>query len=156
DELEDCYAEQLELADDATTRQSVLVKLGNLRREKLGNPSGALEVYRQVAEQAPSHFGAQAALNSLLESEDFVLRREAASVLVTVYERTQAAADLLRVYRVLVEVEEDPIERVQVLESAVELAQNKIGDATQAFELCVRAIEEGVGHVELEPWTTRL
>ena len=156
EDLEDCYLEQLELADDAATRQTVQVKLGNLRREKLNNANGALDVYRQVADQAPSHLGAQAALNELLKSEDFVLRREAAGVLVSVYERTNAPADLLRVYRVLVEVEEDPVERVQVLDSAVGLAEDRLQDSSQAFDLCVRAIEEGVGHVELGPWTSRL
>lgn len=156
EDLEECYLEQLELADSPDARHGVMVKLGNLRREKLNNASGALDVFRQVAEQAPSHQGARAALSGLLESEDSVLRREAAEVLVSVYQRTHAPADLLRVYRVLVDVKDDPVERVEVLDAAVELAQGELQDSVQAFELCVRAIEEGVGHVELGPWTARL
>lgn len=156
DDLEECYQAQLELADGAQTRHEVMVLLGNLRREKLGNASGALDAYRQVAEQEPHHVGVQAALDQLLASEDSVLRREAAEVLVEVYKRTDNPTELLRVYGVLVDVKEDPVERVEVLDAAVKLAQDRLGDSNRAFESCVRAIEEGAGHVELGPWTQRL
>lgn len=156
DDLEECLLQQLDLAADPDIRNGVLVRLGNLRRDKLDNSSGALDVYRQVADQAPSHSGVQAALNTLLASKDSVLRREAAEVLVDVYQRTRAPAELLRVYQVLVEVTDDPVERLEVLEAAVNLAQNELQDWSRAFDLSVKAIETGVGHVELGPWTERL
>jgi tetratricopeptide (TPR) repeat protein len=156
DDLEECYLEQLDLATDSDARHAIMVSLGDLRREQLDNAAGALDAYRQVAEQAPQHVGAQQALNALLERGDSQLRGESAEILAEVYERTNEPAQLLRVQRVLADVKDDPVERVEVLDAAVKLAQERLGDSGQAFDLCVRAIREGVGHVELGPWTQRL
>jgi golgin subfamily B member 1 len=155
-ELEDTLLARLELATENETRASVWVTLGNLRRLHLKDPNGALDAYRKVTEIAPSHAGARAALTEMLQSPEAQHRREAAEILVPVFRGTNDHQALLGAYRVLVEVKEDPLERVEVLELATTLAEQELSDLNQAFELTVRAIREAVGHTDLGPWIVRL
>lgn len=156
EELEDALLTRLELATDDETRASVWVTLGNLRRLRLNEPNGALDAYRKVTEIAPSNVGAREALTQMLSAPEASHRREAAEILVPVFRGANEARALLDTYKVLVDVKDDPLERVEVLELATTLAEQELADSNQAFELTVRAIREAVGHTDLGPWITRL
>lgn len=155
-ELEDTLLTRLDLATDDDTRASVWVTIGNLRRLHLNEPNGALDAYRKVTEIIPSHEGARAALSEMLTAADALHRREAAEILIPVFRASNDARALLGAYQVLVEVKDDPLERVEVLELATTLAEEELSDANQAFDLTLRAIREATGHTDLAPWITRL
>src|SRR5690606_19372543 len=96
------------------------------------------------------------ALLAVMHGEDATHRRQAAQILVPVYETEHDAQKLIEVYRVLIETTEDPVERLDVIEQSIDIAEEGLNDGDLAFELALRAIREGAGHTDLAPWVTRL
>jgi tetratricopeptide (TPR) repeat protein len=81
DELGDSYEAHLDIVDDDAERLAMLARLGDLRREHLGDLEGALETYRRALSLDTTHGPSRSALEKLLEVEDLPTRREAAEVL---------------------------------------------------------------------------
>lgn len=152
EDLADTYDTLLELAGNQAERLELLLRVGDLRRTHLSNAGGALEAYRQITDSNPSHEGARAALEMMLSGDDSLNRREAAEILRPLYEAARDDVRLLAVLRTLVEVQEDPVARVEVLEQAVRVAADRLDDKQAALLLTVRALRDGVGHVDLRPW----
>jgi tetratricopeptide (TPR) repeat protein len=156
EELADVLGMLLELASDDAERLALLTTIGDLRREHLSNPGGALEAYREVTETDPQHELARAALEMMLESEDPLNRKEAAEILMALYEADGDDKNLLVALKTLVDAEQDPIDRLQALERAAGVARDRLHDNDSALELTVRAVRDAVGHTDLKPWLDEL
>ena len=156
DELIECLEAQVELAHGEDLRLAALARIGDLRREQLRDWEGALLAYREVIEARPSHEAARAALVELLQDEQSLTRRQAAELLAPVYRGEAEHAQLLGVLQVLIDATEDPLERLDVLQEAVDVAEHGLNDYGRAFELTERAVRDGVSHTDLSPWLERL
>src|SRR5690606_40760572 len=65
----------------------------------LAIPSAALDAYREVAGGSPSHPGMRESLLTMMNGDDAIYRREAAQILVPVYEAEQNSEKLIEAYR---------------------------------------------------------
>ncbi len=156
EELADVLGMLLELASDEAERLALLTTIGDLRREHLSNPGGALEAYREVTDLQPTHERAREALELMLESEDPLNRKDAAEILMPLYEADGDDARLLNVLATQVDAEQDPLERLQALERAVSVARDRLDDNERALGLAVRAVRDAVGHADIKPWLHEL
>ncbi len=101
----------------AVDRQlGLLIKLGELRRDKLGKPGDAALAYEAILERQPGHVAALAALETL-------------------YERLGREKDLLRILEFRAEGTGDPRERAQLFGRIAEVkhARGDIDGAIAAF-----------------------
>ncbi len=155
-ELGDAYEQHLDIVEDDAARLDLLAKLGDLRRDHLGELGGALETYRRALTIDTSHGASRTALEKLLEIDDVPTRREAAQILRPIYEADGDHERLLKVLEIDVEAAEDPVTRLELLETAMRVAEGPIGDAGRAFGYAVQAVREAVGHTDLEPWLEHL
>lgn len=156
----DNLVETIEMHVDAAVsdaeRLELLARLGDLKREHLGEFGSALEVYRRALSIDPSHPASRAALELLLEAEDLRIRREAAQVLLPILETERAHSKLLFVLEIRIATSEDVQERLSGLERAVGVAEGPLGDPVRAFDLAERGLRQALGHADLLPWLERL
>jgi tetratricopeptide (TPR) repeat protein len=144
----------LGLAEDTASKLGLLGRLGDVRRQFLGDLPGALDAYRQALLLDPTHPQSRLALELLLEVEE--ARREAASILHPLYESDGDFERLLRVLDIEIETADNPGERLESLESAVRTAVGPLGDPARAFTYACRAVREAVSDPSLESWFSRL
>ncbi len=156
EDLADAIGMLLDEPLEQEERLDLLASLGDLRRHHLSNPGGALEAYRQITGMDPSHARAREALRAMLESDDPLNRKEAAEILMPLYEGDGDDARLLGVLETVVDAEQDPLDRLVALQRAVEVASDALSDSAKAFDLTVRAVGEAVGHTDPQQWLQRL
>lgn len=153
-ELEESLEKQLELATDQNDRVSLLAMVGHLRIEKLETLSGGLEAYRDALTLDPSHGPTRAALEKLLENEN--ARAEAAALLRPLYESENANDKLLAVLEIQAKSATDSGERLDVLATAVEVAERGLNDPKRAFGLGARGLEEAAATDDVRAWLERV
>jgi tetratricopeptide (TPR) repeat protein len=145
---------ELGLADEPDDRVALLVRLGDVRRLRLGDTSGALDAYRQGLQLDPSHEPSRAALEALLDAPE--ARREAAETLRPLYEGDADHEKLLRTLDIEAEAAELPAERLRALARAAALAGGPLGDPGRAFDYTARAAREALSDPSLPDWLARL
>ncbi len=156
DELGDSYDAHLDIVEDDAERLAMLARLGDLRREHLGDLEGALETYRRALSLDTTHGPSRSALEKLLEVDDIPTRREAAEVLHPIYEADGDNERLLKVLEIEIDTADDPMSRLEGLERAMQVADAALGDQSRAFGFAERAVREAAGRAELEPWLEQL
>jgi tetratricopeptide (TPR) repeat protein len=119
DELAETLERHLEIAESSESQLSILVRLGDLRREHLADLDGALEAYRRALDLDASHGPSRAALERLLEADQNVARREAAQILHPNYEADGDHERLLKVLEIEITTSEDPLERLERYKAAI-------------------------------------
>ncbi len=152
-ELEESLEKQLDLATDTHDRVSLLAMMGNLRIEKLDTLAGGLEAYRDALTIDPSHAQTRAALEKLLENES--ARAEAAALLRPLYETENANDKLLAVLEIQAKAAE-PHERLDVLATAVDVAERGLNNPKRAFGLAARGLEEAASTDDVRAWLERV
>jgi len=153
-DLVDTLEADLGLADSAFDKLGLLARLGDVRKAKLKDVSGAIEAYRQALAINPSHVPSRTALEALLE--DSVGRREAAAILRPLYEADGLHEKLLRVLEIEAENADSASERLALIAQAVGVAEGPLGDAVRAFGYASRGLREAVGDPELPEWIERV
>ncbi len=156
EELSETLERHLDIAESDTERLELLAKLGDLKREHLNDVPGSLEVYRRALGIDARHAPSRAALERLLDAEEPLARREAAQILHPIYEAESDHEHLLRVLEIEVTTSDDALDRISGLESAMRVAESKLGDSKRAFGYAERAVRAAVGHADLEPWFQNL
>lgn len=156
DELAEAYTTHLDVVETDAERLDLLARLGDLRRLKLRDLEGALEAYRRALTLDTTHAASRAALDQLLDAEDSQARREAAAVLHPIYEGEGAHEALLKVIEIEVGAAEDPLDRLQALEKALQIAEHSLSDSRRAYDYAERALREAAGHTELLQWLDHL
>lgn len=145
---------ELSLADEPSDRSALLVRLGDVRRLRLGDTAGALDAYRQALLLDPSDGASREALEALLDSPE--ARREAAETLRPLYEADADHEKLLRTLDIEAEAAEMPAERLRALARAAALCEGPLADPRRAFDYTARATREALGDSSLPDWLARL
>lgn len=114
-------AESARSARDGAGELDVLVRLGSVHLEKLGDADAAIAIYHRVLERQPSHEGVLSALVALhREREDWAAAADALERLANVREGEEAIATQYAI---------------------AELAEAKLGDAARAEQALRRAYD---------------
>jgi tetratricopeptide (TPR) repeat protein len=139
EELADVIERQLVLIspDDRQTVCELKFRLGELRETKLGAPAESLAAYRDILEMDPLHEGARSALEKRLQDEDFQL--EVSRILEPIYEEQGEWEQLVRVYEIQVQGQQDPTTQVELLLKIGDLWGQKLGESPKAFDAYRRA-----------------
>ncbi|MEZ4293438.1 MAG: hypothetical protein R3B70_00555 [Polyangiaceae bacterium] len=128
----------LEETLDERRRIEFLERLGDVYRERSGQPEKALACYRAVlAEQAP-HAGARAGLTALLG--DAKCRPAAVALLLAAFEATGDWAGRLSLLEHRIELAEGAAARTELLREAADLFEEKKGDSAAALSALARAM----------------
>jgi tetratricopeptide (TPR) repeat protein len=133
-------AELLEAHLDEVPEDAIVAaryRLGDILDQKLGEHTRALDYYRMVLDQYPTHLKSQEALERLLDDQE--LRQEAASILEGIYESQGAHAELARVLAIRLEGTEDDMEKVDLLLKLAEIQDKRLHDGDGAYETLARA-----------------
>jgi tetratricopeptide (TPR) repeat protein len=155
-DLAEVLEQHVDLVVENAERLELLVRLGHVRHERLSDPQGALEAYRRALTFDTRHEPTRTALLGLLEEPEQYVRREAARTLHPVFASEQNGTLLLRVLQIEVDAEDDPGTRLDLLLSALQVAETQLGDLPRAFSYAVRGTREALSHSELSSWLSHL
>ena len=153
-DLADALEKQLELASEANDRVSLLAMVGKLRIAHLDEMSSGLEAYRDALTLDPAHAVTRKELERLLEVPS--ARAEAAALLRPLYETESAGDKLLAVLEIQADSTDDPIERLEILATAVQVAEERLKDPKHAFSLASRGLEEAADGDGVRAWLERV
>jgi tetratricopeptide (TPR) repeat protein len=128
------------------------VRLADVRRTRLGDPAGAMDSYRKVLRSDTSDARVRAGLEALLLHDDADVRREAARILAPVYRADGNAQEMLRVLEIEVEATSEVSGRLEILERAINTAEDVLDSASRAFDYAARGVKEAAGESSLLTW----
>ncbi|MBI5513785.1 MAG: hypothetical protein HY909_08450, partial [Deltaproteobacteria bacterium] len=130
---------ELGIATGEEARELVF-RRGEVREQRLGDASGALEDFEAVVLEQGGHAGARAGLERLVGHP--TLRRRAAAVLEPRYESDGdvGAANLVRMLLVRLEGTEDAVGRAELYRRVAELRELVLDDTPGAFDAVVEAL----------------
>ena len=129
-------------------RLALLIKLGQLRLSRLGDPRGALSALSAALELDPNDRVARAATEKLLVTGE--ARLAAADVLEPLLRREQPGTSLVRVLETRAELGPDPRAALAALDEASALSEGVLKDATKALECAGRALALALDHAPAE------
>jgi tetratricopeptide (TPR) repeat protein len=113
-----------------------LTRLGDVRRNLLGEVDAALDAYREALTLSPSHAKSREAVEALLDHE--AARKDAADLLRPLYEADDAHEKLLRVLDIQIDGTDGVDEKLVLLALAADVAEGRLHDATRAFAYAAR------------------
>jgi tetratricopeptide (TPR) repeat protein len=131
-------------------------RLGELRRTRLGDPGGALELLAEVARRDPGHAGARAALVALA-TQPGAVGREALAAADAVLRAAGDHRPRLEARRARLAVVEDPAERTRLHAELRGILERDLDDAPAALAAARQAFEaDEPGRAEAESELRRL
>jgi tetratricopeptide (TPR) repeat protein len=136
-ELSSVLEREAELVE-GSERIALLVKLGQMRLARLGDPQGALRALEGALALDPSDRAARSATEKLLLAGD--ARLAAADVLEPLFRREEPGPGLVRVLETRAELNADPEGRCNALDEASSLAETVLKDPSKALECAGRAL----------------
>ncbi len=145
-ELDALLCRRLDLGTEAPEdARELQFRRGEVRERQLGEGPGALGDYAAVVGQDPTHAGARAGLERLLEVPS--LRAEAGAVLEGLYEADgdAGAQNLVRMLLVRLEGTEAPGARAELLRRVADQRELVLRDASGAFDAITLALAEEPG-----------
>lgn len=152
-DLVDTLESDLALAETAHDKLAILVRLGAVRQNKLGDVAAAVESYRHALSIDPANIECRAALEGLLESES--ARREAAAILRPLYEVDGQYDKLLRVLELQSQIADSTGERLALVAQASSIAEGPLGNAALALEYAARGLRGAAAEPDLPGWIER-
>ena len=153
-DLADSLEADLALADTPGDKLAVLARLGQVRQKHLKDVPAALDAYRQALGLAPSHPAARAALEAMLEEPG--AQREAATVLLPLYEADRLHEKLLRVLEIEMANADSTSDELSTIAQAAQVAEGPLADAARAFGYAARGLRKSVAEPELPRWIERV
>src|SRR5690606_35742201 len=145
----------------AGNREEILLfryQLGYLKENIFEDLPGAIDNYKQILWDEPTHEDALSSLERLIAHIEY--RREIADILEPLYVQWEAWQKLQALLQLKLEVTEDPIDAAALLRRIGRLSQEELGDAQQAFDAYAMALEIEPGDtglvVQLEQLTGML
>ncbi len=141
DDLALVLGQDIELAEDDDDRAQGLLRLGTLRKDRLGVPVGAVDAFSQVLRLRPGDPGAIAGLAAVLRA-GAEGRPEAALELSPIYRDSGAVAEYVDCLQIRVDASDDPVERRELLVEIAESYESRLGRAEHAFTYAQRALHE--------------
>lgn len=153
-DLSETLEEELALANEAGERVALLTRIGDVRRDKLGEIVDAIESYRQALETDVDAPGARQALERLLEED--TVKNDVAGILRPLYESEQGAeSKLVRVLEIQIENEASLDARLELLAQASSVTERALGDRAKAFAFTARALKESAAEPMMPEWVAR-
>ncbi|MCC6647034.1 MAG: tetratricopeptide repeat protein [Polyangiaceae bacterium] len=129
---------EAELCNDPAEGISYQYRIAELYEKHLGDPNRAVELYREILQQAPDHEPTLAALEGLKTTAEDPL--PAALVLEPVYEASGDWAKLISALDVQVKHADDPYRKVELLHRIARLYEDSLGDLKNAFQTYALAL----------------
>ncbi len=148
EDLSDVLEMMYEAEENPAHRAELRFRAAELMRTKTHSVERAIDYYNEVLLALPEHAGTIAALEEILTAPDGSARVAAARALVAYYRVAGKHGELLSALEVLSETD-DPVEKLESLRQAAEVADVGLGDTAQAFALIGRAIHAGLGESDL-------
>ncbi len=138
---------QKDIAKDQAVRVELSNRIGIIQEKELSNLEGAIESYRDVLLEQPTHAGAIDALTRIAEDES--VRARAIEVIEPIHreaERYDALADIIELK---MEILDDAYARLSELLSLAALHEEGRSDPHRAFEVYTRALAEDPSQAEV-------
>ncbi|MDB4994304.1 MAG: Exonuclease SbcC, partial [Myxococcaceae bacterium] len=136
------------------TRATLLRQLGDVRRERLADPAGAIKSYEAALAADPREPGALDGLHAMLDDETH--RPAAIAALLWNYGITDEWRPVLELTEHRLLAASTDAERVRVLQEAAQLAEVRGTDTAAAYDLVCRAFELAPHDLGLEDHLFRL
>jgi tetratricopeptide (TPR) repeat protein len=153
-ELADNLARQLALTEAREAQVQLLIRLADLREQRLGEVAAAIDTYRQVLEQDPQNNEAAKALERLIALPEHEL--VVATILEPIWQARDEWRKLVDVYEIMARHALDPAAKIQLLHKIGELYEIGGDDASLAFQTYGRALREDPGLAESQGRFERL
>ena len=152
-DLADTLEAEIDLAQGPTDKIQLLAHLGSVRQTQLGEPSRAIDSYRQALTLDPTHESCRAALEVLLDDES--VRRDAATILRPLYEADGLHRKLLKVLDIETLYAESTGDKLATIAQASRVAELSLSDAGLAFSYAASGLRESVAEPDLPQWVER-
>ncbi|MGZ5966930.1 MAG: tetratricopeptide repeat protein, partial [Polyangiales bacterium] len=127
--------------EDSAERIDLRKRIATLQARELQDPTGALEIYRQVLDEAHSDEGAIAAVRAIGEKDD-TLRHTAAEILEPVLRSAGRHDDLVAVLEMRLAGEQDHLDRSRTLQAIARVHEEGRKQPVEARNALLRAFEE--------------
>jgi golgin subfamily B member 1 len=129
------------VVEDSAERISLRKRIAALQASELEDPNGALEIYRQVLEEAPTDEGAIASVRALGEKDE-ELRLTVAEILEPVLRSGNRHDDLVAVLEMRLAAQSDAIDRSRTLQAVARVHEEGRQKPVDARDALLRAFEE--------------
>lgn len=143
-DLADNVERQLSMTDEPQERTVLLLRLAEIREQRMGSTDAAIEIYRDVLAKDAGNRAALGALERLLESPEH--QAAVADVLEPIYRQSRAWAPLVDVYEIQAHYATAPERRLELFHEIAKLQEFSLGDLHAAFESYARAFREDPGN----------
>ena len=153
-DLADNVERQLSMSDDPHEQTVLLLRLAEIREERMHSTDSAIEIYRDVLANDASNPAALGALERLLESPEH--QAAVADILEPIYKDGGAAARLVDVFEIQAHHATAPERRLTLFHEIAKLQEFSLSDMHGAFESYARAFREDPGHPESRAELERL
>ena len=130
-------------------KRDLMLRLGKVRLDHLGDRPGALSAFGAVAEMEPENEAAVAGLEALTQSGPPEIAAEANRALEVAYLATEHWDKLIGVLQDRLRTEEEVMERQALRLRIADLAGERLGDAEGAYRALEGAFLEEPGDVSL-------
>lgn len=131
---------QTALASDEAARNTLRLRIGRLLGSELADPSGALEMYREVLSTDASNSEAVEAVRNLAQRES--LRADAVAILEPIFRQGSRWNDLVEVIELKISSLDDPFAKRDEMRALAEVHESGRSDAATAFATHRRALHE--------------
>ena len=151
DDLANTLQERIRLAEDDEDRTYLRLRLAEVREEKLSDREGAVDVYKTILEDDPSHEVSVQQLERLFESDG--VRVLIAPILLPAYAEKGDHLRQIECWDVLASAESDPEQKISHYETIAGIYEEDVQDLEKAFDYRARAYrtspdrEDLVNHV---------
>lgn len=132
--------EQWEVATENTQKRKVRARMAHLLTSQLDDHERALNVYREILEEAFDE-DAASAVKALGEARDDY-RLQAATVLEAAYEKAERYRDFVGALELRHRAETEARDRVATMRRVAATAETKLGDNERALDALLRAMAE--------------
>ena len=139
-DLADNVERQLSMTDEQNEQTVLLLRLAEIREERMDSTEAAIKIYRDVLANDASNPAALGALERLLESPQH--QAAVADILEPIYKDSGSAARLVDVYEIQAHHATAPERRVELFHEIAKLQEFSISDLHGAFESFARAFRE--------------
>ncbi|MBW2190179.1 MAG: tetratricopeptide repeat protein, partial [Deltaproteobacteria bacterium] len=153
-DLIDNIERQLSMNDDPHEQTVLLLRLAEIREERMGSTDAAIEIYRDVLANDASNPAALGALERLLESSEH--QAAVADILEPIYQDGGASARLVDVYEIQANHATAPERRLELFNEIAKLQEFSLSDLHGAFDSYARAFREDPGHPKSKEELERL
>ncbi len=137
-ELLETLERQMELVAMDADRLDLRYRVGRLWETELGDVLRAIEVYREVLDEAPDHEATTEALEGLITRGEFEV--EAAEVLQPIYADADEWEKLVHVYKLLIDASHDPERKLELYGEVARIYEENLDNLQDAFETHVEAL----------------